>query len=234
MTDENMLVPPEIRDRLLAMIADYQQRVARFVSAAEVLFGEDDLLAASLAGRLPEEGHLDDAQESAFRFHGAGCEVKTLDAKVDFDFGPEGRHDGFDAWRLHIFAQSQPQVYPEFQDMAVVAASVVFLDRRYSLEGKTMTDANLPAPMPPNAPGGLGSPHVRHLRPAPDVPSVRRADADRRANRTGLRPRHLTRPPRAGHRGPRCGMPGAGGARLSRGPEEANCRRFWSPWRRGA
>jgi hypothetical protein len=35
MTDENMLVPLEIRDRMLAMIADYQQRVARFVSAAK-------------------------------------------------------------------------------------------------------------------------------------------------------------------------------------------------------
>ena len=120
MTDENMLVSPEIRDRILVMIRDYQQRVARFVSAAKAFFGEEDLLAVSMAGQLPDEGHLDDAQESAFRFHGAGCAVKTLDAEIDFDFGPDGRHDGFDAWRLHIFAESQPQVYPEFQDMALV------------------------------------------------------------------------------------------------------------------
>jgi hypothetical protein len=120
MSDENMLVPAEVRDRLLAMIADYQQRVARFVSAAKAFFGETDLLAASVAGRLPEEGHLDDARKSAFRFHGAGCVVKTPDAEVDFDFGPDGRHDGFDAWRLHIFAESRPQVYPDFQDIALL------------------------------------------------------------------------------------------------------------------
>ena len=35
MTGENRLVPLVIRDRLLAMVADYQQRVARFVSAAK-------------------------------------------------------------------------------------------------------------------------------------------------------------------------------------------------------
>jgi hypothetical protein len=120
MADENMLVPPEIRDRLLVMIKDYQQRVARFVAAAKAAFGEEDLLAAAWAKRLPEEGHLDDAEESSFQFHGAGCAVKTRDAEVDFDFGPEGRHDGFDAWRLCIFAESQPQVYPEFQDAAVI------------------------------------------------------------------------------------------------------------------
>ena len=141
MTDENMLVPPEIRNRLLAMIADYQQRVARFVSAAKAFFREEDLLAASMAGRLPEEGHLDDARESAFRFHGTGCEVKTLDAEVDFDSGPEGRYNGFGAWRLHIFARSQPHVYPEFQELAVVERAfeellhtdVVFSPRRLPL-----------------------------------------------------------------------------------------------------
>ncbi|MFO8013107.1 MAG: hypothetical protein R6X20_07360 [Phycisphaerae bacterium] len=120
MTDENMLVPPAVRDRMLAMIGDYQRRVGRFVQAAKAFLGEEDLLAASLAGRLPEEGRLDDAQGSAFCFHGTGCEVRTVDAEVDFDFGPEGRHDGFDAWRLHTFAESRPQAYPEFQDMAVI------------------------------------------------------------------------------------------------------------------
>jgi len=61
MTDENMLVPPAVRDRMLAMIRDYQRRVARFVQAAKDYFREEDLLAVSLAGRLPEEGHLEDA-----------------------------------------------------------------------------------------------------------------------------------------------------------------------------
>jgi len=120
MTDENMLVPPAVRDRMLVMIRDYQRRVGRFVQAAKAFFGEEDLLAAPLTGRLPEEGHLDDAQESAFRFHGTGCELETVDADVDFGFGPEERHDGFDAWRLHTFAQSQPQAYPEFQDAALI------------------------------------------------------------------------------------------------------------------
>ena len=39
---------------------------------------------------------------------------------MDFDFGPDGRYDGFDGWRLWILAQSLPDEYPQLQRHEVV------------------------------------------------------------------------------------------------------------------
>lgn len=43
--------------------------------------------------------------------HGFCCAVSTPSWKVDFDFGDEGRIDGFDEWRLQGFAASRLDVY---------------------------------------------------------------------------------------------------------------------------
>jgi hypothetical protein len=55
---------------------------------------------------IPGRGVLDSERKIVYQFHGLGCRVKFERIVVDFDFGPGGRHDGFDAWRLHQFAQS--------------------------------------------------------------------------------------------------------------------------------
>lgn len=60
-------------------------------------------------------GWLDDSQTIAYRFHGIGCCVTFGKVTVDFDFGPGGRFDGFDAWRLSLFAKSVRQ-YAAFAD----------------------------------------------------------------------------------------------------------------------
>nr|WP_324260171.1 hypothetical protein [Cellvibrio fontiphilus] len=38
--------------------------------------------------------------------HGFGCTVHLPSGSVDFDFGPEGEYNGFDAWRLWGFLQN--------------------------------------------------------------------------------------------------------------------------------
>ncbi|AKV02707.1 hypothetical protein AKJ09_09370 [Labilithrix luteola] len=42
-----------------------------------------------------------------YEFHGVGCRYSSSTFVVDFDFGPDGRTDGFDAWRLALFAETQ-------------------------------------------------------------------------------------------------------------------------------
>lgn len=58
---------------------------------------------------VPARGWLDEAKAIFYRFHGIGCCVEFGSINVDFDFGPGGRHDGFDAWRLSRFAQTVPK-----------------------------------------------------------------------------------------------------------------------------
>lgn len=51
----------------------------------------------------------------SYDFHGIGCCVEFDKIVVDFDAGPNGRIDGFDAWRLIQFAECFP-IYAEFAD----------------------------------------------------------------------------------------------------------------------
>jgi hypothetical protein len=61
-----------------------------------------DLLQALIQARIPRQGTL--PGDCHFAFHGVGCRFATPSTKLDVDFGPAGRCDGFDAWRLYLFA----------------------------------------------------------------------------------------------------------------------------------
>lgn len=114
-----METPDQLRADMLKLIADYQRRVAAFVEAAKAKYHLDDTGEWRSSG-VPRTGNLDDDKKTEFTFHGFGCLVTSTDAEVDFDFGPDGRYDGFDGWRLSIFAESRPQDYPQFQRLEVV------------------------------------------------------------------------------------------------------------------
>ncbi|WP_147292965.1 DUF6896 domain-containing protein [Dyella psychrodurans] len=51
---------------------------------------------------VPNIGVL--ARGIRYRKHGYGCEVFLPDIAIDFDFGDHGEYDGFDLWRIRIFA----------------------------------------------------------------------------------------------------------------------------------
>src|SRR5689334_16822660 len=91
------------------LIRDYQQAVQMVVSALKMRFGREDLLTAHHQGQIPKEGTVGAV---AFTFHGVGCRGTLGTIEVDFDFGPDGRTDGFDAWRLWDFARQSPAKYP--------------------------------------------------------------------------------------------------------------------------
>lgn len=105
---------------LLRLVSEYQLHVLGFVKAFTTRFGTDNMLGAWHRGEVPEQGTLDDRYETRFRFHGCGVHFESTRGEVDFDFGPDGRFDGFDAWRLLIFAQSKPDEYPNLLRLEVV------------------------------------------------------------------------------------------------------------------
>ncbi|THD04509.1 hypothetical protein B1810_05155 [Panacagrimonas perspica] len=89
--------------RLLRLIRSYLQATSEAVAALEAagITRPASALGWSLAG-IPHEGHLID--DRRYRKHGFGCTVELPSVSIDFDFGPEGQIDGFDASRLAFFA----------------------------------------------------------------------------------------------------------------------------------
>lgn len=68
---------------------------------------------------IPQSGTLDPVREITYSFHGIGCRLNFGVHLVDFDFGPDQRYDGFDAWRLYLLAESLLDL-KEFADLNVV------------------------------------------------------------------------------------------------------------------
>jgi hypothetical protein len=62
---------------------------------------EETLLGARRMSLLPKEGMLEEG--FTYSFHGGGCYFEFENGTIDVEFGPNGRCDGFDAYRLHDF-----------------------------------------------------------------------------------------------------------------------------------
>ena len=110
--------------RLLALIVAYQKAAARAVAELRAALAVDDLLAAWRANQVETSGRFETPTAAGkFEFHGVGCRIETGETVVDVDFGPEGRCDGFDVWRLSMFATDNPSEGSPFQDRAHLARS---------------------------------------------------------------------------------------------------------------
>jgi hypothetical protein len=99
---------------LIELIQDYITMTTTAASQLRRELGTNDLLQGWHQRQYPQHGRLGDGAE--YHFHGIGCCVERGDVEVDWDFGPDGRADGFDTWRLWRFAKQFPTKYPEFQD----------------------------------------------------------------------------------------------------------------------
>lgn len=89
--------------RLARLIADYLEAV----EAAVALLGASGIErpASNIAWakhRLPSAGELPSG--IPYLKHGYGCTVQLPEGTVEFDFGPRGEINGFDDWRLVVFA----------------------------------------------------------------------------------------------------------------------------------
>lgn len=136
---------------LLRLIMEYQLAVLGFVQAFRRRFKVDEgahILSLVMSGKLPDVGSLDDRYETRYQFHGVGCSFTSDRGELDFDFGPGGRHDGFNGWKLWMFAQSLPEDYPMFQRLKVVE----------SVLGELVTDGLVERPR------WAPSPHLCYLK----------------------------------------------------------------------
>lgn len=90
---------------VLQLIADYQRAARAAVVGLKRQSAAANLLSAWKSGKLPRTGRLKQPR-GRYSFHGAGCRFEISGRNIDVDFGPSGRHDGFDSWRLQQYAQS--------------------------------------------------------------------------------------------------------------------------------
>jgi hypothetical protein len=88
---------------LLRLIRRYLAAVESASRRLKEQYSVENLVEGRREGRIPREGRL--GRHGEFSFHGGGCRIDDGATAVDFDFGPGGRTDGFDAWRLHVFAR---------------------------------------------------------------------------------------------------------------------------------
>ena len=53
---------------------------------------------------IPKEGSI--ANEIKYNFHGGGCYFEFENGTIDIDFGPDGRCDGVDPYKLYDFLET--------------------------------------------------------------------------------------------------------------------------------
>lgn len=142
----------QLSDKLVRLIHDYQEQVSAFVSALRHHYDVEDVF--EVRRQLNQQrGKLDDRNETHFYFHGVGCWFTAGRGEVDFDFGPDQRHDGFDGWRLWLYAKSLPNEFPEFQRLEIVE----------SVLGELVTDGVV------HRPHWMPSPQLCYFKIAADV-----------------------------------------------------------------
>lgn len=95
---------------LLKLINEYLGSVEQGMKLFDGEIGRRDVLFAWHKGQLAQTGYLPGDVE--YELHGVGCFFSFPDFDVDFDFGPGGRSDGFDLWRLGKYVRQFPDKYP--------------------------------------------------------------------------------------------------------------------------
>lgn len=96
--------------QLQQLIGTYQEAVSSAVSllresgVALPVSNREWAISGARSGQL--------GADAKFHKHGYGCTVRAGNLVTDFDFGPNGEVDGFDAWRLFGFAEDRGLVLP--------------------------------------------------------------------------------------------------------------------------
>ena len=108
----------EVNMEINDVISDYILMASSVAAQLRRELGEEDLLAGWRQHRIPQRGTLSDGTQ--YQFHGKGCSVERDNIGIDFDFGNQGRTDGFDSWRLWLFTEQFPAKYPEFKRREVI------------------------------------------------------------------------------------------------------------------
>lgn len=106
------------KENLGELALDFLSSVDEATSLLEEKFGSRFILRLWRSGKIKRCGIV--KEKITYELHGAGCAVNLPHALVNFDYGPGGRIDGFDVWRLYLYATELPKKYPRYQSQEVL------------------------------------------------------------------------------------------------------------------
>jgi hypothetical protein len=96
------------------LITDFLSKVESGTELLQKKFGTRNILRLWRSKQIERCGEITD--EIQYELHGVGCAIHFPSESVDFDYGSNSRIDGFDAWRLYIFASDRPLIYEKYCD----------------------------------------------------------------------------------------------------------------------
>ncbi|RKZ80854.1 MAG: hypothetical protein DRR19_22985 [Candidatus Parabeggiatoa sp. nov. 1] len=102
----------DIDNRLIEVIEDYLYQVKCGVERFQQKFGISNVLQAYRQKIIPKSGWL--SENLKYDFHGVGCFLIYEHYDINFDFGPNGRCDGFDEWRIYDYLSQNQEKYPYY------------------------------------------------------------------------------------------------------------------------
>ena len=94
------------------LISGYLAHVKKATDLLEQTFGTKNILRLWHSKKIPQQGSVTD--DVTYELHGIGCSVYLSEVCVDFDYGPDERVDGFDPWRLYMYACEVPRRYKKY------------------------------------------------------------------------------------------------------------------------
>jgi len=104
-----------IKDKSLEdLINDFLSKVDIATLLLEKRFGTRNILRLWRSNQIQRCGDITD--NTQYELHGVGCIVHLTSESVNFDYGSNSRIDGFDVWRLYIYALDRPHIYEKYCD----------------------------------------------------------------------------------------------------------------------
>jgi hypothetical protein len=100
------------------LIFDFLSKVEEATSLLEEKFGTRCILRLWRSNKIERCGTV--IGNITYELHGVGCAVYLPEGCVDFDYGTDGRIDGFDVWRLYLFACEKPNQYKKYTDQNIL------------------------------------------------------------------------------------------------------------------
>lgn len=100
------------------LINDFLAKVDTATLLLEKKFGTKNILRLWRSNQIQRCGDI--TSDAQYELHGVGCIVHLATESVNFDYGFNNRIDGFDAWRLYIYALDRPLKYKKFCDKKIL------------------------------------------------------------------------------------------------------------------
>jgi hypothetical protein len=117
-----LLAEKMINKDLKLLIFDFLSAVEASLKLLEDKFGSRSLHQLWHDNKIAQRGEI--FKGVSYQLHGNGCMIEYPEYCVDFDFGPNGRTDGFDAWRLYNYACEFPEKHAKYTNFATVESEL--------------------------------------------------------------------------------------------------------------